>query len=184
MKISILASLILIIFYQSAFSQDHNHGIESKTDTTKKSIKSVAMQDIGDMHIHIDYYAPAVRYRIIYGGLVPYNEVWVTGAHNATAITFSHDVLIGNTRVKKGKYAFFTIPNKDSWTLIINSNYNQHLADDYDAKLDIVRMEVKPEIIPNQERLKYAIEKVDNSTAYISMSWEKLKVQFLVKRAQ
>ena len=130
----------------------------------------------------IKYHAPAVRGRTIWGGLVPYGEVWVTGAHSATSLELDKDITINGTKVLAGKYAFFTIPGQGKWTLIVNKNWDQHLADDYDAKEDIVRVDVTPETLRSvQERLKYSIIDNGNSEASISVSWEKLKVTLPVK---
>ena len=75
----------------------------------------------------IQYYAPAVRGRMIWGGLDPFDEVWVTGAHSATNWEFIKDIVINGQTIAAGKYAIFTIPDKDKWTIIINENWNQHL---------------------------------------------------------
>jgi hypothetical protein len=159
----------------------HEHNGDAKTeapvDTVKKSIPKEEHAQIGDVHFMMKYHAPAVRGRTIWGGLVPYDEVWVTGAHSATTLEFDKDISINNTKVPAGKYAFFTVPGKERWTLIVNKNWDQHLADEYDAKDDVIRVEVSPEVLPQpQERLKYSINVAADSKAAISMSWEKVKV--------
>jgi hypothetical protein len=141
-------------------------------DTLKGSLKARAIGSIGDVSIVINYHSPAVRGRVIWGGLVPFNNVWVTGAHRATSIDFDKEVVIGEVTVPAGKYALFTIPGKEEWTIIVNKNWEQHLADDYNQKEDIVRIAVKPETEEtNQERLRYVIEEGE-----ISIYWEKLKI--------
>ncbi len=164
----------------------HEHGTEPKTteapDTVKKSVPKEEHALIGGTHFMIKYHAPAVRGRTIWGGLVPYGDVWVTGAHSATSLEIDHDVTINGTSVPAGKYAFFTIPGQDKWTIIINKNWDQHLADEYDANEDVVRVEVAPETLPSvQERLKYSIVDIGNSEASIDVSWEKVKVSLPVK---
>ena len=125
----------------------------------------------------IKYHAPAVRGRMIWGGLVPYGEVWVTGAHSATSWEFDKDIVINDKTIPAGKYAIFTIPNKEKWTVIINKKWEQHLADKYDAKDDVVRMEVAPQVVTaNQERLSYAITSESNKSGQLSIGWEKIKV--------
>jgi hypothetical protein len=95
----------------------------------------------------------------------------------ATSVEFSGAVKVGGTHVKTGKYAFFTIPGKEEWTLILNTNWQQHLADDYDEYLDVVRVRVKPETgEPHQERLKYEIEDKGNGVGGIVVHWEALEV--------
>ena len=159
----------------------HEHNSDAKTDapvdTLKKSIPKEEHAEIGGTHFIIKYHAPAVRGRTIWGGLVPYGEVWVTGAHSATTLEFDKDISVNGIRIAAGKYALFSIPGKNKWTLIINKTWDQHLADEYDPKDDVARVEVTPESLPaNQERLKYTIASQGSSKAIISISWEKLKV--------
>jgi hypothetical protein len=162
---------------------DHSaHGAENDNKPKPKSPKTSAMGNAGDAHVHIDYSSPSVRGRTIWGGLIEYDKVWATGAHRATAISFSEDVEINNTKVPAGKYGFFTIPGEKEWTLIINKNWDQHMSDDYDKTLDVVRIKVIPEVISNtQESLTYAVTTIDDAQAEVSMAWEKLKVSFEVK---
>ena len=149
---------------------------QSATDTLKGSLKAKAMGTIGNAGITINYYSPAVRGRIIWGGLIPFGNVWVTGAHRATNIDFNQEVQIGGVTIAPGKYALFTIPGKEEWIIIVNKNWDQHLADDYDQKQDIVRITVKPEVQEiHQERLRYIIEIKGDSEGAIVMYWEKLK---------
>lgn len=155
---------------------------QTETDTLKGSLNAVATGKIGDAQISISYHSPAVRGRIIWGGLVPFDKVWVTGAHMATSIELTKDFLIGDTTVPAGKYALFSIPGKDEWVLIINKNWQQHLTDDYDQKQDVVRVKVKPETQQEmQERLRYEVESENNSEGEIVIYWEKLEVSLPVK---
>jgi hypothetical protein len=132
---------------------------------------------MGDASIKILYYSPAVRGRIIWGGLVPRDRVWVTGAHSATSIEFSRDLVIDGKTVAAGKYAFFTIPTKKDWTIVINKNWRQHLTDQYDEKQDVIRITVAPEMEDrNQERLRYVIEKESDSEGEVVMYWEKIEI--------
>jgi len=107
----------------------------SQAESTKKkkpaSPKKEAMAMVGSNHIHIEYSSPSVRGRVIWGGLVPYNNVWSTGAHKATSINFPEAVVINKTDVPAGKYGFFTIPGENTWTIILNKTWEMHLADDY-----------------------------------------------------
>jgi hypothetical protein len=162
---------------------DHSaHTEESDGKPKPKSPKTAAMGNAGNVHVHIEYSSPSVRGRTIWGGLIEYNKVWATGAHRATTINFAEDVEINDTKVPAGKYGFFTIPGEKEWTLIINENWDQHMSDDYNPSLDVVRIKVKPEVLSeNQESLKYAVTELNNSQAEVSMAWEKLKVAFKVK---
>ena len=151
----------------------------AKGDTTKRSIKSAVKGNIGGASITINYHSPGVRKRNIWGGLVPYGEVWVTGAHNATTIEIDQDFFVNGKTINKGKYALFTIPGKDQWIVIINKNFNQHLTDDYLQSEDVVRIKVKPKkqkLVT--ERLQYYINSTGANKGNISMAWEKLKIEF------
>ena len=162
---------------------DHDHAATQTASPGKsKSPASQAMTNIGNTHVHIEYHAPSVRGRQIFGGLVAYNEVWVTGAHSATSINFPNDVSLNGNKVPKGKYAFFTIPGESEWTIIINENFEQHLADDYDQELDVIRFTVKPErLTETQEQLLYEVQSTGEKEGTISISWADVKVTFNVK---
>ena len=153
-----------------------------KLKSTKKKVLSphaTAMAMLGDAHIHIDYSSPGVRNRIIFGGLLTYDMVWQAGAHNATWIETNKDLIIEGKTLVAGKYGFFTIPSKDEWTLIFNTNWDQHGKDEYDAKEDVVRFKVKPIISENiTEHLVYKVKKVNNGEGSISLAWEKVSLDF------
>ncbi|HEX8332046.1 MAG TPA: DUF2911 domain-containing protein [Segetibacter sp.] len=152
------------------------------TDTTKKSIKAVAKGQIGNANVTINYHSPGVRKRVIWGGLVPYNDVWVTGAHSATSIELDKPFKIEGKTIPAGKYALFTIPGEDEWTVIINRNWEQHLADDYSTKDDVVRIKVKPiRKDSTLERLQYFITSKASDKGTIAMEWEKLRIEFPVQ---
>ncbi len=157
---------------------EHQIMAEKNQKTTKASPHKTAMANIGEAHVHIEYNAPSVRGRIIWGGLVAFDEVWVTGAHNATSISFSEDVKIAGKTIKKGKYAFFTIPNQEEWTLILNKNWNQHLADDYSEAEDLLRWKVKPTTHEHTEQLTYQVLAEKEKSGKIQMAWEKLLIEF------
>ncbi len=171
---------------ESQNNHAHNHSggkvdVESPSDL-KKSIPMEAHGQVGSVHITITYHSPAVRARTIWGGLVPFGEVWVTGAHHATTVELSGAIRAGGTMVPEGKYAFFTIPGPEQWVIILNKNWDQHLADEYDEKDDVLRVTVTPETgLPFSERLVYSIENTGANAGKISMQWESLRVSLPFK---
>ncbi len=181
MKITSYILLSLLISSQMAVSQHvHEAGAESKmpADTIKKSIPKEVHAQLGDTHHMIYYYAPAVRGRAIWGGLVPFGEVWVTGAHRATHWQFDKDIMIGKQRIPAGKYGVFTIPGKKEWVFILNKNWDQHLADDYKASEDLIRINVKPgKSSKMQERLAYYLNENKKKQNELIISWEKLRIK-------
>lgn len=147
-------------------------------DTIKGSARREAKGNLGDTEVTINYGSPGKRGRVIWNGLVSYDQVWVSGSHWATAVTFSKDVVIEGTDVPAGTYGFFTIPGRETWTLIINKRFDQHLADEYDEVEDVVRVSVKPIELENEvQRLTYEIEKIADSEGTISLSWDQIKVR-------
>lgn len=150
-------------------------------DTTKKSIPRELEATVGNATFKIKYHSPGVRDRVIWGGLVPYDEVWVTGGHKATSLEVSSDFQVNDTKIPAGKYALFTIPGKEGWTVILNKNWDQHLTDEYNIADDILRFQVKPVENPHTERLTYSIDKVADKQADITMAWEKLKIAFPIE---
>jgi len=148
----------------------------------KGSLKARAMGTIGNTGITINYYSPAVRGRMVWGGLVSLGNVWVTGAHRATNVDFDQEVIIGGVTLSPGKYALFTIHGQEEWTIIINKNWDQHLADNYNQKEDIVRVKVKPKTgEKHQERLRYVIETESNNKGEIIVYWEKIEVSLPIE---
>jgi hypothetical protein len=186
--LAFVAALSFLVFAcdSKKNGKEHEHLPDSKTDlaakdTIRKSIPKEEHALIGNTHFTIKYTAPAVRDRTIWGGLVPYGEVWVTGAHAATSIEFDKGIFVNDIKVPAGKYALFTIPQKERWTIIINKNWDQHLTDEYDIKEDVLRFETTPQVLSDvQERLRYSVVPVSGLKASIEISWEKLKVSIPV----
>lgn len=177
-KLTFFIVLALLSNYIFAQKDDICYNPNLVKDTSKKSIKSLAAGVIGNDSVKIAYHSPGVRKRIIWGGLVPYDEVWVTGAHDATTIEVGSSFVINNIEIPAGKYALFTIPGKKEWTVIINKHWTQHLASEYDAKDDVVRFKVKPKSIPHLERLQYFIEPGKSNSGTIAIAWEKIRIEF------
>ena len=161
---------------------EHQHHKVEKESTSKKKVLSphaYAMAMVGDAHIHIDYSSPGVRGRMIFGGLLAYDEIWQSGAHKATWLETNKDLLIDGKTLKAGKYGVFTIPSKKDWTVIFNTNWNQHGKDEYDEKDDVLRFKVTPELSDEiTEHLVYKVEKKGDAQGAISLSWEKVTIRF------
>ena len=170
--------------------EEHNHQEMIKVDDEKSKKKVLsphtsAMAMVSDAHIHIDYSSPGVRGRIIFGGLLAYDQVWQSGAHMATWIETNKDLQIKGKTLPAGKYGFFTIPSKDEWTVIFNSNWEQHGKDEYDEKDDVIRFKVKPTSSEEiKEHLEYKVSKVDDAEGKINLSWEKVSIDFNFKVEQ
>jgi hypothetical protein len=171
-------SLLLTAFATLAITQARSQGPKLPAASPAASVK----QTFGLTDITIDYSSPAVKGRTIWGGLIPYDSVWRTGANAATVINFSTSVSINGTNVKAGKYALFTIPGRDMWTIIINSDYDQWGSFGYNKGSDVLRVKVKPEMTSeSKERMAFYLDPTSDSTCNVTLRWEKVKVTFEVK---
>jgi hypothetical protein len=140
-------------------------------------------QRLGFTYVSVVYERPIMRGREIFGKLVPWGEVWRTGAGDCSTIKFSEDVEFGGQRVKQGKYALFTIPTPTEWTIILNADTAQHGAFNYDAKKDILRIKIKPEAI-GQSQESFTIELTDikqDYTGNLALTWDKTTVKIPLK---
>ena len=100
------------------------------------------------------------------------------GCSQCNMVSTNKDLLISNL-LKAGKYGFFTIPNKEFWTIIFNKNWKQHGKDEYNQADDVFRFDVKPKISEQvKENLTYKVEKIGNQQGAISLSWEKITISF------
>jgi len=127
-----------------AISEDENTTTQQVPDrentVPRVSPNALVGQTIGVTEVRIAYGRPSVRGRKIFGGLVPFDEVWRTGANEATTISFSTPVRIEGTSLDAGTYSLFTIPGPETWTLIFNSEPEQWGAYNYDSSKDILRV--------------------------------------------
>ncbi len=189
-NINILIAIVLLTVgckneKTTSEEQKHNHNATEEVEEPKKkplSPHTSTMAMIGDAHIHIDYSSPGVRDRIIFGGLLAYDQVWQAGAHMATWIETNKDLTIDEQLLPAGKYGFFTIPSRDEWTIIFNSNWDQHGKDEYDENDDVLRFKVSP-ILSEEitEHLKYEIVKTNETEGTISLAWERVTIIFNIK---
>lgn len=135
-KVSFLVAILCLISISSQiFAQDIVMPEERKSPVALASIKT----DKG--YAKVVYGQPFKKGREIYGDLVPYDNVWRTGANEATEITFSQNVSINDVSIEKGTYTLFTIPSEGNWTLILNSELGQWGAYRYDESKDIAVIE-------------------------------------------
>ena len=187
----ILSYFLLVAIVLSCKNQSHGAAEHDQHTACKKTVASTkknlspqtfAMNMIGDAHIHIDYSSPSINGRIIFGDLLPFGEVWQSGTHKATWFETNKDLLIDNKVLKAGKYGLFTIPSKEEWTVIFNTNWDQFGEADYDQKDDVLRFKVKPEYTENAvENLIYKVARLSDSEGKVSLSWENISIGFKLK---
>lgn len=143
----------------------------------KKSPPMSAEGKIGETTISINYHAPSVRGRTIFGGLEAWGKVWRAGANEATTMEFSNDVTIGGKDLPAGKYAFFVKPMEDgNWEAIFNSEAKQWGVYNMDADKNVLVLGVKAEDIDNKEVLEYSI-----SDGMIHLAWADKRISMKVE---
>ncbi|MEO1447982.1 MAG: DUF2911 domain-containing protein [Bacteroidota bacterium] len=137
-------------------------------------------QQAGFTEVSVRYERPAARGRVLFGGLVPWNEVWRTGAGYSTLISFSREVKVGGQQVPPGKYALFTIPTPASWTIILNRDTSLYGAYGYQSEKDVARFKV-PVVHPDRyyESLTIELDFVPNDLQ-LYLSWGHTQVSFLI----
>ena len=146
----------------------------------RPSPNSTLTQTVGLTDITIKYSRPGVKGRQIWGSLVPYDTIWRTGANEATVITFSDDVNINGQKLAKGSYALFTIPHKDQWDIVFNSQAEQWGAFTHDKAKDVLTVTAKPEKADFREWMEFEIPEMTTDTAKIAVRWENIAVPFTV----
>ena len=128
--------------------------------------------------VRVTYSRPAKKEREIFGKLIPYNEVWRTGANESTEIKFYKDVTIQGKKVKAGTYSLFTIPNANEWTIIINSDVDFWGAYSYNQANDILRVTVPVEnSVEVIENFSIQLSKMSDSEAVIRLAWDTTLVE-------
>jgi len=148
--------------------------------TPRASQKQVVTQTVGFTDITITYSRPGVKGRQIWGGLVPYDKVWRTGANEATTIAFSDDVTINGQALPKGTYSLHTIPGKDEWTIVFNNTANQWGSFSYDPAKDALRVKAKPQSAPFAEWLSFEFPQLSPDQATVAIHWENVSVPFTI----
>lgn len=139
-------------------------------------------QKVGLTDVTVDYSRPSTKGRKIFGELVPYGEVWRTGANGPTVFTFSTDVTIGGQNVPAGSYALYSIPGKNDWTIIISKNTQLWGAIGYQQSDDLIRFDVPASKTSKKyETFEISFNNFTDNSADVSMKWETSRVDFKIQ---
>ena len=134
-------------------------------------------QQVGLTDITVVYSRPGMKGRVVYGGIVPYGQVWRTGANQATTITFSTPVTLEGHDIPAGTYALFTIPGQSDWTIILNKDANQWGAFNYKQADDFVRFEVTPfALLSPIETFTIEWNRIRDESAVLNLVWDRTVV--------
>ncbi len=161
---------ICLLFFAALFSL----GISAQIQTPQPSPFSKVEQKVGLTDLSIEYSRPGMRDREIFGKLVPFGELWRTGANANTKISFSDDVKIEGRDLKKGTYALYTIPNKDSWEILFYSDSNNWGTPEKwdDAKVALKATATVQQMPMPMESFTILIDELKNNSATLNIIWE------------
>jgi len=137
-------------------------------------------QTIGITDVTINYHRPLVNGRKVWGGLVPYGQVWRAGANQNTTITFANDVTIDGKPLAAGTYGLHMIPTESDWTVIFSNQHDAWGSFTYKESEDALRVTVKPQPTDLHNALTYDFDQLQPDSAIVVMSWDKLAVPFKV----
>jgi Protein of unknown function (DUF2911) len=149
-------------------------------DLPDQSQSAQITQRIGITDITIKYHRPLVKDRKVWGGLVPYGQVWRAGANINTTISFSDPVTIEGQQLAAGTYGLHMIPNADEWTVIFSKNSTSWGSFTYDQAEDALRVNVKPRAVEMHNALSYDFDDLQPQSAVVVLEWEKVAVPFKV----
>ena len=149
----------------------------------RPSPKAVVTQTIGLTDFTVTYSRPGVKGRKIWGGLVPYSEVWRTGANEATSFITTGEVTIAGKKVPAGEYSLYTIPTENDWTVIVSTEKGAWGSFSYAKEKDAHRFTVKPAAAPHEEWMRFTFENLTPSSGDLVLHWEKLQVTIPIEVA-
>ncbi|WP_439488422.1 DUF2911 domain-containing protein [Algoriphagus sp.] len=180
-----MASMVLSSCGEPKVSESKDSEVASETMEVAGKAESrpsplmVKEGEIGGKSFKVQYGSPAVKGRVLWGDLVPYNVVWRTGANEASFVDLAQDMVVQGKKLPAGKYSLFTIPKESGdWAVIFNSEWDlEHGHFQYDEKNDVLRVEVSPEWeSESQESLS-----MDIQDPGLVIRWEKLKLPISIK---
>ena len=152
---------------------------EAQVKTPAPSPSSKVHQTVGLTDISVEYSRPSVKGRTIFGGLVPYNQLWRTGANGSTDIEFSEDVMFGGMSVPAGKYSIYTYPGMDSWKVLLYTDTDiwGSPGDDFDQSK--VAAEVEAETMETGQQVEsftIGFDHLRNNSAHLTLAWDNTMV--------
>ncbi|MDQ4122452.1 MAG: DUF2911 domain-containing protein [Acidobacteriota bacterium] len=171
-----LSALFVLTLAVTSFAQ------QAAVQIPRESPRAELTQIVGDTRMTIVYHRPSTKGREVWGKLVPYGQVWRTGANENTTFEVSENVRVNGQDLPAGKYGLHTIPNKDEWTIIFSKKNDEWGSFTYKPENDALRVKTKPETRPNSlETMMFEFEEIKPNSTTVVIRWEKLKVPFTVE---
>lgn len=146
------------------------------------SPKIIITQQFSTSSIELEYSRPSMKGRKIFGEMVSFEKPWRTGANAVTKITFGEEISFGGQQVKAGTYALYTIPQKDKWTVILNSNYKSSGLNDIKPENDVAKVDIRPtEIKDTYETFTIELNNITSTDANLDIIWENTRVSVPIR---
>lgn len=171
---------MLFLLAQVGFGQGQAPGLKVPTLSPFTEIT----QEVGLTEVKLSYARPSAKGRTIFGELVPFNDVWRTGANASTKLTFTEDVKIEGNNLKAGTYALYSIPGEKEWTMIIHTNtkHRSIAGDVYKPAEDAFRFKITPAKTSNfVETFTIGFSDITTNSLMATLAWENTEVKFKIE---
>jgi hypothetical protein len=134
-------------------------------------------QTVGVTNLALTYSRPGVKGRVIWGGLVPYDSTWRTGANDPTSLTTSDEITVAGQKLPAGKYSLVTIPRRGEWTVIFSGQKDLTGTTNYDPKQDVLRVTATPDTTqPHQEWMWLGLDDLTPNSCNLVLRWQRLRL--------
>lgn len=155
-------------------------------DSPRPSPNAIVGLQVSSTRVFLAYGSPGVKGRTIFGGLVPYNRLWRTGANEATTISSNGGLVIEGKPLAAGTYSLFTIPREDKWTVIFHRSPNQWGSYGYDSNGDVLRVDVAAEEAGFLENFTIYFDNIapDSDSADLTLHWERTRIRLRIEEAE
>ena len=167
-------------FIATFFAATRSHAQSALLDLPRDSQHATVIQRVGITDITINYHRPLIKGRKVWGGLVPYGQVWRAGANENTTIEFSDSVSVEGKPLAKGVYGLHMLPTENEWTIIFSKAATSWGSFTYNQAEDALRVTVKPRPAEMKEALAYEADDITPTSVVFTLRWEKLAVPFKV----
>lgn len=168
--------LILLFLITSAMAAEAQQAVKPRLSPT-----AIVTARYKDTYLKLTYSQPHKRGREVFGKLVPFNEVWRTGANEATEFTLTKEAYIGGNLIPAGTYSMFTIPNPEKWTIIINKENGLWGSYNYNQKLDLIRFDVPVAENPIAYEAFTIMLDQRNNLADLLLFWDRTKISIPIQ---
>jgi len=181
MKKSTIIKIAISIYTIILFSIENNAQSFKNLDECPQDITYYRETRAMPPVVKVIYGRPTLKKEKAFGSQVPFNEVWRTGANEATEVTFFQDVIFGNEIIKAGSYVLVTIPGEKEWEVILNKNLDVWGAFQYDPKADIAKIKVPVNKAERLEVFSIAFKRIIHNEIQMVLGWDSTRVKIPLK---